>query len=68
MTVQELLLWLERHKLIRLESEGRDRDVDIILENEQSRAQGEDETPADESLKNKPLYKVKEEMNQIGGW
>jgi len=52
LTVQELVSWLERNKLIRLESEGRDRDVDRILEKQQSGVQSEDETP-NESMKKK---------------
>lgn len=42
LTVQELVSWLETHKLIKLESEGRDRDMDRILEG-QGQQSGEDE-------------------------
>ncbi|CAJ1966775.1 unnamed protein product [Cylindrotheca closterium] len=49
LTVQELVSWLETNKLVKLESEGRDRDMDRILEGQQS---GEEEKP-DESLKQK---------------
>jgi len=49
LTVQELVAWLETNKLIKLESEGRDRDMERILEGKQS---GEDEI-SDESMKQK---------------
>lgn len=49
LTVKELVSWLETSKLIKLESEGRDRDMDRILESQQS---GEDGI-SDESMKQK---------------
>ena len=32
MTVQELIKWIETNKLVQLESEGRDADMDRIME------------------------------------
>lgn len=54
--MQELVSWLEKNKLIRLESEGKYQDVDRIREGQQGQQSGgvqiEDET-SDQSGKQK---------------
>ncbi len=37
-TVQELISWIETNKLVKLESEGRDADMDRIMENHSENA------------------------------
>ena len=44
LTVQELIKWIETNKLVQLESEGRDADMDRIME---KRSQKDENSPSD---------------------
>lgn len=50
-TVQELIHWIETNKLVKFESEGRDADMDKIMQS-QSAEKDSDETTDGESSKN----------------
>jgi hypothetical protein len=40
--VQELIRWIETNKLVKLESEGRDADMDRIMESQSAESQAND--------------------------
>jgi CheY-specific phosphatase CheX len=42
-TVQELINWIETNKLVKLEEEGRDADMDRIMESQSAESQKEDQ-------------------------
>ena len=48
LTVQELIKWIETNKLVQLESEGRDADMDRIME---KRSQKDEISPSDSQEK-----------------
>jgi hypothetical protein len=58
LTVQELIKWIDTNKLVRLESEGRDADMERIMESHRSGNQREDnaldDSQSDSSAEMKP--------------
>lgn len=49
MTVQELIKWIDTNKLVKLESEGRDADMDRIMESHRSGNKKEDSLDGSQS-------------------
>jgi hypothetical protein len=50
-TVQELIQWIDEHKLVKFVEEGRDADMDSILEKHTATEQPEEEPPKDDPPK-----------------
>jgi hypothetical protein len=49
-TVQELINWIETNKLVKLESEGRDADMDWIMESQSTENQKDEQAqPSDDA-------------------
>jgi hypothetical protein len=53
-TVQELIKWIETNKLVKLESEGRDADMDRIMENQSTESQISDPAVSDDKNQSPP--------------
>lgn len=48
-TVQELIKWIETNKLVQLENEGRDADMDRIMESQSSESSKEEKAKGKEN-------------------
>ena len=59
-TVQELYNWIETNKLVRFQSEGRDADMDRIMESKEEANSGDNVDPT-EAKKQAPNEKTQQE-------
>lgn len=63
-TVQELISWIETNKLVKLESEGRDADMDRIMESHSENTKDEGSKGGSDSRKYDTNQRKPEETEQ----